>query len=456
MKDNILNKSWRISTLLGMFFLALFFTACEEDDIEGGPITINAIYLQVVNSEVQDREVEFVRLGQLIRIEGSGFRGLKRVFINGYQTGFNPVFLSDNSFILRVSGDTPTVDAPDDVRNTIRLVNDRYETTVEFEIRSSAPSISRISHTMPNPGELITVYGSGLIEVTKVIFPGDVEVTEGIIFDEEDGEFFTVTMPDGVAETGGSITIETTNGNAASPAYFNFKEGVLLNFDGMGEMAEFGNTITTDQLESTSIGEVNISQGTYVPHRTADIATFTAGANRLSEVFTSGNESWRAQFTPFFPATTPLEELAFQFDVYVPNAWQSGFLQILLINNFNGGEWTGGTYNYVPWIVDGEIEPFETEGWITVTVPFTDFYLYEDDEEYTFEDVLTYRESATFANFGIFFNNTDVSLSNVTRGGGDVVFPAAATSVDVYTDNWRIVSLEVPTITDFPEQNLEN
>ncbi len=170
MNDNILNKNWRISSLLGIIFFALFFMACEEDDFEGGPITINAVYLQDVDSEVQDREVNFVRLGQLIRIEGSGFRGLKSVFINGYQTGFNPVFLSDNSFIIRVSGDTPTIEAEEDVRNTIRLVNDSYEATIEFEIRASAPSINRISHTMPNPGELITVYGSGLIEVTKVIF----------------------------------------------------------------------------------------------------------------------------------------------------------------------------------------------------------------------------------------------------------------------------------------------
>ncbi|PTB95703.1 hypothetical protein C9994_10540, partial [Marivirga lumbricoides] len=91
------------------------------------------------------------------------------------------------------------------------------------------------------------------------------------------------------------------------------------------------------------------------------------------------------------------------------------------------------------------------------TVPFTDFYLFEDDdEEFTFEDVLTLRETADYANFGIFFNNTDVNLGNVTRGSSEVIFPAFETSVDVYTDNWRIVSLEVPTITDFPEEDLEN
>ncbi|HEA30053.1 MAG TPA: hypothetical protein ENH91_08690 [Leeuwenhoekiella sp.] len=439
-------------SLFGLLFITMIFTACSNDDDAGGVITIDGVYLEDVNSSVPDRQVEFARLGQLLRIEGSGFTGLKRAYINGFQTSFNPVYVSERSMLLRVSGDTPITEAEDDLRNTIRLTNDNNEIVIPFEIRSSPPSITSVSNTLPNPGEQITVYGTGLIEVSSVTFPGDVVVTDGIIYDEEDAEFFTVTMPEGVSESGGSLFIQTANGPAYSPAYFNFKEGIILNFDGMGELGEFGNTIRQANLESAPIGEINVSQGNYVPHRPDSIESFEAAKNRLSEVFTSGNENWRSQFTPFIPATTPLDEVAFQFDVYVPEVWEgSGYLKILLINNFNGGEWSGGVYNYVPWIVDGEIEPFQTEGWTTVTVPFTDFYLFEDDEDYTFEDVLAFRESATYKNFGIFFENSDIQLSDVTRGSSDVEFLSSATSVKVFTDNWRIVSLETPTVTDFPE-----
>ena len=117
----------------------------------------------------------------------------------------------------------------------------------------------------------------------------------------------------------------------------------------------------------------------------------------------------------------------------------------------HGGEWAGGVYNYVPWIVDGEIEPFQTEGWTTVTIPFTDFYRYEDGGDYTFEDLLAFRESATYKNFGIFFENSDIKLSDVERNSSEVEFPSSATSVNVYTDNWRIVSLETPAVSDFPD-----
>ena len=446
---------WGGISILGLILFGLLFTACSSDDdeVDGSEITVDAVYLQDVNSTVEDRKVSFARIGQLLRLEGSGFTGVRRVFVNGFQTDFNPVYVSDNSMLLRVSSDTPVMEAGDDVRNTIRLVKDNTETVIDFEIRSSAPSITGVSHTLPKAGEEITVYGTGLVEVSRVVFPGDVEVTNGISYDEEDGEFFTVTVPEGIAEVGGSIYIESANGAAYSPAFFHVERGVILNFDGKGGIGEFGNTIRQEQIQSDPIGEGNVSQGNYVPMRNDSIESFAAGKNRVAEVFTTGEESWRSQITPFIPASTPLEDVAFQFDIYVPEAWSgSGFLKILLINNFNGGEWTGGVYNYVPWIVDGEVVPFETEGWTTVTIPFTEFYLFSDGEDYTFEDLLQYRESATYKNFGMFFENSDFNLSQVTGDSSDdEEFPSSETSVQVYTDNWRIVPLETPVVTDFPE-----
>lgn len=432
--------------------MILVITAgCSDDDSQGGAISIDAVYLQDVNSDVPDRQVDFARLGQLLRIEGSGLSSIKTAFINGYQTSFNPVYLSETSMLLRVSGDTPTLEAEENVRNTIRLVNNSNEVVIPFEIRDSAPTITRISHTMPKAGEQITVYGTGLIEISSVTFPGGVVVTEGLRFDEEDGEFFTVTVPEGVSAEGGSLLIQSANGMAYSPSYFNFKNGLILNFDGAGTLGEFGNTITQDQLQSDLIGQGTTSQGNYVPHRPMGIDFFEAGRNRVSEVFTSGETSWRSQFGAVIPLNTPADEVAFQFDIYVPEPWEnSGYLKILLINNFNGGEWSGALYNYVPWLIDGEVEAFETEGWTTITIPFSDFYSFTEDDA-TFEDVIAVREAANFKNFGFFFENSDVNLSDVTGTSSDVTFPSSETSVQVYTDNWRVVPLETPVINDFPE-----
>ncbi len=454
MKYKTINKSrWGWCAILGVLLCGFLFTACStDDDSNTSEIVVDAVYLQDVDSSVPDREVEFARLGQLLRIEGSGFIGMRRIFINGFQTDFNPVYVSDNSMLIRVSIDTPVSEADADVRNTIRLVKDNTETAINFEIRSSAPTITKVSHTMPKSGEEITVYGTGLMEVSRVVFPDDVEVTTGITYDEEDGEFFMVTVPEGISEQGGSIYVETANGVAYSPAFFNVESGIILNFDGKGVMGEWGTNITTEDLKSEVVGEGHTSQGNYVSHGPEPGQTYGPAKNRLSEVWTSGEENWRSQYTSLIPADTRLEEVAFQFDVFVPEAWSgSGFLKIMLINNFNGGEWSGGIYNYVPWIVDGEVVPFEPEGWTTVTIPLTDFYMFNDGGDYTFGDVLAYRESATYKNFGMFFENSDFNLNQLPGYSADVEFPSSETSVQVYTDNWRIVPLDTPTVTDFPE-----
>ena len=79
---------WTLCLALAAFTL----TACSDDDNGGSSaaMQINQIYLENVDDEVnQDRPVEFARLGQLLRIEGSGFSGLKKIYVNGYETYFN-------------------------------------------------------------------------------------------------------------------------------------------------------------------------------------------------------------------------------------------------------------------------------------------------------------------------------------------------------------------------------
>lgn len=461
MKNYILNKKYCATiTIVFVMLVSMLFNSCDNNDSsnsEGGPITISKVYLEDVDSSVPDRQVTFARLGQLIRVEGAGFEGLKKVYINGFETYFNVVYVSRTSMLISISEDTPTIDADPAVRNTIRFVNDSNEVIFPFEIRSAAPVITSISNTLPKPGEMITVYGTGLTEVNKVVFPGNVVVTNGITSDEE-GEFFTVTVPAGVSTTGGSILVESANGGVYSPAYFNFKKGVILDFDGNGTHGFWGSDASMIQgtdIESAVIGLDNISQGKYAPHRPARIASFAAASKRCSETWTAGNgvDDWRGQLTPYIPASTPLSEVALQFDIYVPNEWKdTGFLKICLINNFNGGEWAGAVYNYVPWLTsDGKVVPFKTNGWQTVTIPLNKLYSYSDaTKSFTFEDVLAYREAATYKNFGLWFENLDIKLSDATGQSGDAVLASSATSVSVYTDNWRIVSLDTPTYSDFP------
>lgn len=462
MKRLFYNNSFAtIGLLLSLLVAALSVTSCKDDvDNSSTPINVNSVYLENASSAVTDRLVTFARLGTLIRIEGSGFSGLKKVYINGYNTYFSPTMVTDNNVILNVSGKTPVMDADSTVRNTIRFVKDGTSFTYNFQIRSSAPTISSISNTLPSVGDTITINGTGLVEISKITFPDSVVVTQGIV-SSKDGSYCKVVMPAGVSEKGGSLLIEGSNGGVYSPAYFNCKTGLVLNFDGTGSQGywgwtETGSMLNGSDLESGVVVAAGVkSQGKYCAHRPSRIPQFAASKNRCTEVWTAGNgvDKWREKYTSLIPATTAVSGFAFQFDMYVPQAWSnSGFLKICLINSFNGGEWTGKCYNYVPWLVNGVVTPFKTSGWVTVTVPFNYFYAYSDaNSTFTFENILAAREASSYQNFGIYFENSDIKLSNVTGNAKDAntTLSSAATSVSVYTDNWRLVPLATPTYNDY-------
>lgn len=452
---------WAFGLLVSMIVGGMGLSSCtDENQDASAPITVKSVYLEDVKSSVKDRQVIFARLGSLIRIEGSGFLGMKKVYINGFDTYFNPVMVTDNSMLIQIAIKTPTVDADSTVRNTIRFVKDATEFTYDFQIRSAAPTLTSISNTLPSEGDTITIHGAGLVEINKITFPGNVVVTDGIISDEK-GEFCKVIIPAGLTESG-SLLIEGSNGGVYSPAYFNCHSGLILNFDGAGSQgfwgwSETGSMMNASDLESASVGVGVKSQGKYCAHLPARLTEFAMGKNRNSEVWTAGNgvDNWRGSFVTLVPEVTPVSEFAFQFDIYVPQEWNNtGFLKICLINAFNGGEWTGNCYNYIPWLQNSSPTAFKTTGWTTITIPFSKFYAFSGTTtSYTFENVLAMREKASWQNVGMYFENSDIKLSNVTGITSDenTIYASQATSVKVYTDNWRIVPLAKPVYSDYPD-----
>ena len=114
-----MNTDMKNLKYIGLLSLALFaccFTACNDDDvnIQSTPIKVEQIYLEDYKSAVPDRPVDFARLGQLIRIEGEGFMGLKKLYINGYDTYFNVAYVTDRSMLVNIHKNTPVVDANED------------------------------------------------------------------------------------------------------------------------------------------------------------------------------------------------------------------------------------------------------------------------------------------------------------------------------------------------------
>lgn len=130
-----------------------------EDDAQNSPMKVTQVYLEDYKSSVPDRPVDFARLGQLIRLEGEGLYGVKKVYINGYDTYFNRAYVSDKSMLVTINSKTPITECDPEQRDKIRLVKDGSECTIDLVIRAASPTVSSVSNTLPRPGEKVTVYG---------------------------------------------------------------------------------------------------------------------------------------------------------------------------------------------------------------------------------------------------------------------------------------------------------
>lgn len=440
------------------------FTACSDDDNGGSSssqITVDKVYLENVDDTINnDREVTFARLGQLIRIQGSGFTGLKYIYVNGYETYFNNALMTDNNVWVTLNSKTPVFDADPDVRNTIQFVKDNGTYTYSFDIRSAAPSITSVDNTLPQAGETVTVYGTNLHETSSITLPGGVVVTEGITSDE-DGEWYSFTMPNGVTE-GGSITSVGANGTAKSPAYFNDNSCYIINFDGLGTLGSWSSTYSSDQLVDDPLNSGRGKCVMLVPQDVLDGENggIKSGATSLYWA-TAGNgndaEDW-TRMTSKIPAATPITEIALQFDIYCPEEWNgTGQLQLSLENNLSNHGWgnisTGDdypeyAYAWVPWMNEenGSTTAYTTGGrWQTVTIPLSEFGTLTKHEDYTLQDIIDIRNDANYKNFLFELVNKDIKFSD------DLTLASSLFNLKVYIDNLRIVNCKSITVSDFDD-----
>lgn len=468
MKRYIYNKVEKaLKGLLPLLMLTVIptLTACsDDDDAQSTAINISKVFVEDTKATdgVTDREVTFARLGQTLRIEGSGFSGLKKIYINGYDTYFNNALMTDNNVWVTLNSDTPVAKADENVRNTITFVKDNTQTVYEFTIRAAAPSITLIDNTLPKAGEKVVVKGDNLHETFKVTLPGGIEVTDGIENDE-DGKWYSFTMPSGVSE-GGSITSEGANGTALSPAFFNNNDCFVIDFDGKGEQGSWGATFSAEDLVDDPTGSgrgkvVQIIPDSYLEEHPEGVK---AGLDHIKGFFTAGNgnanDDWN-RMTQYIPGTTPVDSVALQFDVYCEGKWDlSGQLTITLQNNLNSycygaantqynKDYLNQAYAWVPWLdrTTGEHHPFSTHGrWQTVTIPLSEFGNYTNsDIEWTFQNVIDDKNGGSYRNFGILFGNADLKFNDA------VEYPATTFNQKIYVDNFRIVPCTTFTVSDY-------
>lgn len=461
MKFNILN----ILTMKSKFFLialsaSIILTSCNKDlfKYENGDSTISISqihYLHASADGTTDVSTDYARLGETIRLTGTGFVGVKHVYVNGYDTYFNLQYLTNNSMLVTIDENTPIEQVNDQVNNKNWIVlvkeNEAIKAKKALKIRRAAPVVHDISNSMPQPNEWITIYGENLQNVAYVQFPGaDISTVyadggDNLYSDDEKGTYVRVKVPANfdtrTAENNkhqGAIIINADhdgNGVCETPAYFNYRKGLLENFE---EGSSAFNNSKFDASECTMTDEVSGNEdGTndghyYMMNSNSTYISDTTASRRNIYVF--------EKLEAFNNLPSELDELystdvALQFNVMCPQEWNSGNIDVVF--DINSGNYK---MTYAPWVsgkTDDFSKGFAKGSWFTVTMPFSTI---TDFQGKTFGEIRKILASIESPVWGIYFENVD--QTNVLNGVS-VEFKAKMTTITPCIDNIRVVPLTV-------------
>ncbi|PMD86830.1 hypothetical protein BWI97_26110 [Siphonobacter sp. BAB-5405] len=389
---------------------ALFFS-CERDNSE--PLSIHSVWTNDYN--VANEQITGSLLDKWVRLEGSGFTGLRKLYCNGKEVGFNPVHVSENYIVFRIPTELPTgSDVTDEqVRNTIQAVTTKGSVVYKdfiFRDATKIPRIDAVSCTMPFAGDAVTITGINLSKAKEVFFPGDVKVAIKSVSATE----IVVETPANVdRQQSGAIRIVIDGEDYLTPPYLFYQAGIFLQTTTDPEVPMSGGTgyatLAGDALKNLTQLPNNPAYAISIPATAKDLAVGTGNDDK-------GNTGWlrfamvkAIQKVMNNPAskistTTNMNNLAIQFELYMNQPWKSGVLSYRL-DVSKGGAASATTYNFGWWAVSNAVVPYDfKKQWQTVSIPLSYFKAGSTGQPLTtvrtyLQDNATVNSALAFVNF---------------------------------------------------------
>lgn len=348
-------------------FTGLFLQSCDEQD---EMLTPEIIYIRKTDPAKSDSLVAHAFMGDNIAIIGRNLGNVDEIWFNDQRAALNPNLVTPTSIIVQV----PEV-IPSTVTNKLILVNSDKVKRLEYDfgVDVPAPVVTKMVCEYVADGETAVIQGNYFVDdpasPLTVFFPGNIE---GTIVSFEIDEIH-VTVPAGVGS--GQIQVRSLYGTTRSGFFFRDDRNIILNFDDLTAAGGW---------RSGVIGNSNPEgiSGNYV--RFSGAMAGGAGTTWNEDAF-SFNLWPSANGRPDVPVYTgDLKDGLIKFEVNVVTPWQSSALQMIFtpysISGTNSyiadGTYPRGLWN--PWKETGS---YQTDGWITVSFPLSDFnYTHEGAE----------------------------------------------------------------------------
>jgi hypothetical protein len=356
----ITTKVSAISMLLIILLTGLLLQSCENE--ESTAMMPEISYIRMTDAAKSDSLVTHAFMGSTIAIMGQNFRDVDEIWFNDQKAFVNFSFVTNTSIIVTIPNIIPAT-----VNNKLLLINSNKTDTLKypFGVDVPAPFVSSLLCEYVDAGKTAVVKGNFFINdpssPLKVIFPGNIE---GTITNASINEI-SVTVPQGAGV--GPIQVKSIYGTTRSTFYFRDDRNIVLDFDAL---------TASGGWRSGIIGNSNPApvKGNYVRFR----GTMKGGAGA-----TWGEDDFSFNLWPISNGranvpiyTGDIATAAIKFECYVVEAWQASALQMIFTPYA-----TNSTNSYIAdsnvprglWIPWKESGTFKTEGWITVSVPLSEF-----------------------------------------------------------------------------------
>lgn len=370
--------------LLAAIFAGTLFPSCDDDDKNVGDPEIH--YIRITNPDKSDSLVVRAFLGNNIAIIGNNLQDVVQVWFNDQSAKLNVNFITSNVIIVTIPNKIPDV-----VTNEIRLVTrSGFVYSYGFRVDVPAPLISSMVCEYVADGEVAVLKGNFFIDdenvPLQVFFPGNLE---GEVLSVNVDEV-RVRVPNGAGV--GPVTMRTIYGASRSSFMFRDDRNIFLDFDyllGAGWRPGNRRNSNPDPISGNFLVlDGTIGNWDWVEDNLA-MNLWGAASDRPA--------------IPLFPlGSNKLEDMVLKFEVNVINPWSVGYMQLIFTPyataNTNGyySDATLGRALWRPWEQEGK--PFQTDGWITVTIPMSDFRYSHNAEKNDLE--LSYPDA--FGGFTIF------------------------------------------------------
>lgn len=328
--------------------------SCKKEEVKpnnGEPVVY---YIRSTDPALSDSLLNGTFMGSLVAVVGDNLGDTREVWFNDQAATLNPTYITDKSILVNVPSNVPSV-----VTNKMRLVfSDGSELLYDFSVNVPAPQITGIkSEFVPDGGTIILV-GDFFFE-PKVIFTGDVQGTVISLTKTE----IQVQVPEGAGS--GPISVKTNFGTAKSRFHFRDDRNVILDYD-----TKLHETWTAPIASDDPVG----CSGGY-----AHFKNPADGAWMWDNGLTM--QYWAPRGRGNVPVGTgDINDLVLKFEANVPIEWRDVRMEIFFapFAEDHGRDLPSTVFaRWQPW----KTGPYKTDGWVTITIPLTEFKYGKDDPD---------------------------------------------------------------------------